>query len=154
MNPASGRVLALDLGAVRVGLAISDPLGITAQPLGVIPREGRAKLVLRVRGLIEEHGAARILVGHPLLLSGEAGEKARDAEDIAAALRDAVGLPVRLWDERLSTRQAERALLEGNVRRERRRGSVDAMAAALILQSFLDATGGTPSEDGYFSSSR
>lgn len=136
-----------------MGLAISDPLGITAQPLGVVPREGRAKLVTRVRQLVEEHGAAMLVVGHPLLLSGESGEKAREAEETAEALRAAVGVPVLLWDERLSTRQAERALLEGNVRREQRRRSVDAMAAAVVLQSYLDATAGAPPDDRYFSSS-
>lgn len=136
----AGRVLAIDPGEARIGVAVSDPLGITAQPIGFVARRGEARDLEAIRGLVSQHEAVRVVVGHPLRLSGEAGEAARRAGALADRLREALGgTPVELWDERLTTAQAERALLEGDVRRNRRRRAVDAIAAALILQSWLDA---------------
>lgn len=138
------RVLALDVGDARVGVAVSDPLGITAQPSGFFPRVGARADLARVRDLVARHGAVRVVVGHPLLLSGEAGARARDAETFAEKLRDGLGgIGVDLWDERLTTAQAEREMIEGGVRRKRRKEAVDAVAAALILQSWLDAHRGS-----------
>jgi putative Holliday junction resolvase len=135
-----GRVLGLDLGDVRIGVAVSDPLGLTAQPEPHLRRIGPRKDLDQVRQLVERHGVERVIVGHPLLMSGESGERARQAEAFAERLREHLGgTPVELWDERLTTVQAERTLLTDNVRRDRRKQVVDGMAAALILQSWLDA---------------
>jgi putative Holliday junction resolvase len=137
-----GRVLALDLGTVRVGLALSDPLRITGQPLGRLARRALRRDLQALTDLVRENDVAVVVVGHPLLMSGVAGERALDAEAFAERLRAAVSCPVVLWDERLTTVQAERALLEGNVSRRNRKTVVDAAAAALLLQSWLDAQGG------------
>jgi putative Holliday junction resolvase len=132
-------VLALDVGEVRVGLALSDPMGWTAQPHGFVPRHPKRAFVEAVRAIVETREVVRAVVGLPLLLSGEKGARAVDAESVAAALREALDIPVETWDERLTTVQAERALREGSVRRADRRRKVDAVAAAVLLQSYLDA---------------
>jgi len=134
-----GRVLAIDLGTVRVGLALSDPLRLTGQPLGRLDRRALRDGLDALTDIIRERGVSVVVVGHPLLMSGLAGERAADAEKFADRLRAAVPIPVVLWDERLTTVIAERALVEGNVRRKARREVVDAAAAALLLQSWLDA---------------
>lgn len=139
MTLPAGRVLGVDLGDARIGLAISDPIGLTAQPLGWVPGGGRKACVARVAAAAREHGAVTIVVGHPLLMSGTAGERAGSAAAFARALGALVEASVVLWDERLSTVQAQRALIGGGVRRGRRREVVDQVAAALILQSWLDA---------------
>lgn len=142
MTRPNGRLLALDLGSVRVGVAVSDPLGLTASPSGWFPRRGPVKDVAAVRDLVVEHEAVGVVVGHPLRLTGEAGDTARESEAFAERLRaGGIDVPVILWDERLTTVQAERAMIEGGVRREKRRGAVDAVAAAILLQSYLDAAG-------------
>lgn len=138
-----GRVLAVDLGTVRVGLALSDPLRLTGQPLGRLPRRA---LGAGLQGLIEvvrANDVAVVVVGYPLLMSGAAGSRALDAREFAERLRSRIACPVVLWDERLTTVQAERALLSGNVKRRARRDVVDATAAALLLQSWLDAQEGS-----------
>jgi putative Holliday junction resolvase len=134
-----GRVLAIDLGTVRVGFALSDPLRVTGQPFGRLDRRKLRDDLEALTAIIREREVAVVVVGHPLLMSGEAGERAADAEKFADRLRAAVSIPVVLWDERLTTVQAERALVEGNVRRKARRDVVDAAAASLLLQSWLDA---------------
>lgn len=147
MTPSGGRLLGVDLGQVRIGLALSDPLGMTAQPLEAVPAVGPRKDVERVAVLASERDVATIVVGLPLLLSGEEGDGARSARLFAERLSDRLGqVRIELWDERLTTVQAERVLIEGGVRRRRRKQLVDGIAAALILQSFLDAqdAGGAP----------
>jgi len=140
MTVPKGRVLAVDLGDVRVGVAVSDPLGVTAQPLPTIPARIAGGAVGAVAALIGEHGAGEVVVGLPLLMSGEEGERARLARSFARRLSERVpGVVVTLWDERLSSVEAERRMGEGGVRSRDRRGRVDAVAAALILQSYLDA---------------
>jgi putative Holliday junction resolvase len=145
LNEEPGRVLAVDLGEQRIGLALSDPLRITAQPLETLRCVGPRKDLQAIVDRARQHDVARIVVGLPLLLSGEEGAKAADAREVAERLRRRLrDVPVELWDERLTTVQAERAMIEGNVRRRARRKRVDTVAAALILQSYLDArsTGG------------
>jgi putative Holliday junction resolvase len=135
-----GRILALDLGESHIGYALSDPLGITAQPAGSLDARGPKADVRAVLALVREHAVLRVVVGHPLLLSGKPGANAAKAEAFAARLRAGAGdVEVELWDERLTTREAERALISANVRRAKRRQVVDSMAAALLLQSYLDA---------------
>lgn len=138
MTEPRGRVAALDVGDVRVGIALSDPMGWTAQPAGFVRRRPEKAFVDAIRALVEGREVVRLVVGHPLLLSGERGERARDAEAVAERLRREFGIPVELWDERLTTVQAERSLREAAVRGAKRRERVDAVAAALLLQSYLD----------------
>lgn len=139
MTDPRPRVLAIDLGTVRVGLALSDPLRLTAQPAGKLPRRSLKDRLEPLLEIVRRHEVGLVVVGHPLLMSGEAGESAKDAETFAARLRSETAVPVVLWDERLTSVQANRALLEGDVRRSKRREVVDAAAAALLLQSWLDA---------------
>ncbi|MDX1389421.1 MAG: Holliday junction resolvase RuvX [Acidobacteriota bacterium] len=142
MTPDPGRILGLDLGDVRVGLALSDPLGITAQPAGTLDRKGGPPLVERIRSLVAEHGVTRIVVGRPLLLSGAVGERAAESEAVARQLRAVLpDVEVELWDERLTTAEAERVMIAADVSRKKRRSKIDTLAAVLILQSYMDARG-------------
>ena len=124
---------------MRVGLALSDPLRITGQPMGHLERRILGKDLRALIDIVTEKDVSTVVLGHPLLMSGVAGERAQDAEKFAERLRAALPCPVLLWDERLTTVQAERALREGNVDGRKRRLVVDAAAAALLLQSWLDA---------------
>ena len=130
------RVLALDLGEARVGVALSDPLGMTAQPLEVVERH---RLLKRLPELIAEYEVQRIVVGLPLRLDGSKGQAAQSVKATAKEIEAAVKLPVELWDERLTTAQAQRMLIGADVSRKGRKSAVDKIAAALILQSYLDA---------------
>lgn len=133
-----GRVLALDLGDVRIGVAISDEDRRVAVPLGTV-RTGAPRDLHTIAELVREHDVALVVVGHPLSLSGERGDAARKAETFAEALRGVLPVPVALQDERLSTVEAERALREAGARGRRRRRAVDRSAATVILQAYLDA---------------
>jgi putative Holliday junction resolvase len=137
-----GPVLALDLGDARIGVAVSDPDRRMAVPVGTV-RTGAPDDLRAVAAIARERGVGLIVVGHPLLLTGEAGDRARHAEAFAEALRAFAGLPVLLQDERLSTRQAERELRDAGVRAIARRRTVDASAAVVILDAFLARGGAT-----------
>ena len=132
-----GRVLGLDLGDARIGVAISDEARRMAVPLGTV-RTGAPADVRAIADLIREHGVTLVVVGHPLLLSGEAGERAHHAERFAAAIGQVLGVPVRLQDERLSTVEAERALRESGTTGRDLRRTIDRSAATVILQAWLD----------------
>lgn len=132
------RVLGLDLGTRRIGAALSDPTGTIASALDVIPADGRARVFARIAELVKTHDVTRIIVGLPTRLDGTEGAEARRARQFAAALQQEIGVPVELLDERLSTAEAERAMLEADASRARRRERRDAVAAALILQRYLD----------------
>src|SRR5579875_51078 len=131
------RTLAVDYGERRVGIALSDPTGLIASALTVIQRETDEQVVDVIAGLVVEHGVERIIVGNPITMKGEVGEKAQKAALFAQQLRERVSIPVELFDERLTTVSAERALLEGDVRRKRRRSIIDAVAATILLQNYL-----------------
>jgi putative Holliday junction resolvase len=133
-----GRVLALDLGQSRIGVAISDPERRVAVPLGTI-RTGAPADVKAIAAIVREQGVSQIVVGHPISMSGRAGEAADLAERFADALKGFLGVPVLLQDERLTTVQAERQLGEAGVRGRARREVVDQAAATIILQSYLDS---------------
>lgn len=136
---AAGPVLGLDLGDVRIGVALSDPERRLAVPIGTV-HVGRPPGELRaIAGLVNEHGATLIVLGLPLSMSGERGPRAQLTESFAETLRTFVAVPVALIDERLSTAEAERALRTAGVRGKDRRAVVDASAAAVILQGWLDA---------------
>ncbi len=146
MSAGAGRVLAIDLGAVRIGLALSDPIGMIAQPLSALERTAKASDLRELGRLVREYEIKKAVVGLPLLLSGKEGSAAAGARAFAAELRAEVcDLDVALWDERLTTREVERMLIEADVKRGRRKRIVDSLAATLILQSYLDAR---PREDG------
>ncbi len=137
--PEKGRVLGLDLGDVRIGVAISDPDRRLAVPLGTV-RTGAPADLKAIAKLVGENDVTLVVVGHPLLMSGQAGARAKQAEGFADALRRSLGVPVVLHDERLSTAEAERALKEAGAGGRDRRGAVDRSAATVILQSYLDAS--------------
>jgi len=150
--PTEGRVLALDPGERRIGVALSDELGILASPLCILQRRAPDR-VQAVAHLVREHGAVEILVGFPRTLRGEIGPQARRVERFVQELRDAIDVPVRLWDERYSTAEATARLAasrggsgrggSGSSRpssgRRARAVHVDAVAAAVILQEYLDS---------------
>ncbi len=132
-----GRVLGLDLGDVRIGVAISDERRRLAVPLGTVHTGAPADLKA-IASLVREHGVTLVVVGHPLLLSGEAGGQARHAEAFADALRGFLGIEVVLHDERLTTVEADRALRAAGADGRRRRRVVDRSAATILLQAYLD----------------
>ncbi len=132
------RVLALDIGERRIGVAISDAGGTIALTVGVIPRRSRRQTFADIQALVDAHQAERIVVGLPLRMDGAEGEAAAGARMFAERLREVVPLPVELQDERLSTAEAERVMIAGDVRRSRRRAARDAVAAAIFLQTYLD----------------
>jgi putative Holliday junction resolvase len=134
-----GRILGLDLGQSRIGVAISDPRRQMAVPLGTV-RTGAPADVRAIAAMVKELGVTAIVVGQPLSMSGRKGEEADHAEKFAQALRDFLGVPVFLQDERLTTVQAERSLREAGVGGRDRRRVVDQAAATLILQAYLDRT--------------
>jgi putative Holliday junction resolvase len=131
-------VLAVDPGSKRVGLAVSDPTGTIAQALVTLPAEPHDTLVTRLTKIADEQQVKSIVVGLPRRLDGSEGPEAKAARVLARELREASRLPVELVDERLTTAAAERSLIEGGVRRESRRASIDRVAATLLLQSHLD----------------
>lgn len=133
-----GRVLGLDLGDARIGVAVSDDDRRLAVPVGTIHTGAPADLKA-MAGLVTEHAATAVVVGLPLSLSGKRGPAAVKAEAFAEALRSTLGIPVELQDERLSTVEAERTLREAGVSGKRRRRQVDEVAATVILQAWLDA---------------
>lgn len=133
----AGRVVGLDPGERRIGVALSDPLGIIAQPHSVLDRK-TDDVIGRLRALVKEHGVLRVVVGLPVSLSGDEGRSAEAAREFGRAVEQELGVDVTYHDERFTSVQAEAALLEGNVRREDRRNVRDKVAAAIMLQGFLD----------------
>ena len=140
-GPPGGRVLGLDLGAARIGVAVSDEDRRVAVAVGTV-RTGAPTDLRSIAALVRAHGVTTVVVGEPLLMSGEAGEAARHARAFADALRAVVDVPVELFDERLTTVEAERRLADAGVGGRRRRGVVDQVAATVILQAYLDARRG------------
>ncbi len=133
------RVLGLDVGDRRIGVAVSDPLGLTAQRLDNLERQGAQKDVEAVCALVEQYGVGTIVVGLPLTMQGEQGPQAKKVSAFSQALRGRVSVPIQMVDERLTTVQGERALIEMKTSRRKRKQMIDAVAAQLILQSFLDS---------------
>lgn len=142
MAEPKGRVLALDLGEVRIGVAISDPDRTVALPAGTLKAAGGVDDLKAVARMVAETGAVEVVVGHPLSLSGERGPAAHKAEEFAEGLRLMLKVPVQLQDERLSTVEAERGLREAGTRGRRQREVVDQAAASLVLESYLAKTPG------------
>ncbi len=141
MNIPEGRLLGLDYGSRRIGVAVSDPLGITAQPLPPIRRQGDDRDIEAIAGTARDYDVAGVVLGLPLHLDGREGTQAQKAIRFAAKIRERLGLPVATWDERMTTAQAERHLIESGVSREKRKDIRDSLAAVFILQSVLDFRG-------------
>lgn len=131
------RVLAIDYGRKRIGLALSDALGMTARPLAVLSRTNRRNDLRRLREICREHSVGRIVVGHPKDMSGEAGEMANEAKRFAGRLQTELGLPTELLDERLTSWEAEHAFPEAKSRR-RKGAPSDDLAAAILLREYLE----------------
>jgi putative holliday junction resolvase len=134
-------VLGLDVGSKTIGLALSDPLGITAQGLETIRRRNKRSDLAQLEKVIRDHEVGAIVVGYPLKMSGFEGPQAEKMQSFADELRRHFDLPVHLWDERLTSAQANRLLRETEMSIKRRREVVDQMAAVLILQNWMDAHG-------------
>jgi len=132
------RLLGLDVGSRTIGVAVSDPLGITAQGVGVWRRKGREKDLAYLKEVCEAYDVGKIVVGLPLRTDSRKGPEAEEVERFAREIEAATGKPVVLWDERFTTRIAQRALIEAGLRRERRRELVDMTAAVLILQGDME----------------
>jgi putative holliday junction resolvase len=135
----SGRVLGLDVGARRIGIAVSDPLGITAQGLETLHRTNKRRDFERLQEVIREYGVQEIVVGLPLRMSGAEGTQSEKMRAFAEELGKKFGLPVHLWDERLTSAEANRFLRETELSIEKRGKAVDRMAAVLILQGWMES---------------
>lgn len=132
------RILAVDPGSKQVGLALSDPTETIATALSTLPATPADTLAERIASVAAAQSAERIIIGLPLRLDGSRGPEAAAAERLAASVRKASRLPVQMVDERLTTAAAERSLIEGGVRRQKRRASIDRVAAVILLQGHLD----------------
>ena len=136
------RVMGLDYGSKTVGVAISDPLGITAQGIETIERKEENKLrktLARIEELVKEYEVEKIVLGFPKNMNNTIGERAEKSLELKAMLERRIGIPVIMWDERLTTVEAARTLIESNVRRENRKKYVDKIAAVFIFQGYLDS---------------
>jgi putative Holliday junction resolvase len=134
------RWLALDLGHVRIGVALSDPLGLTAQPLLVLKSAGTQKDMIAIGELVNQYEVTQVIIGLPLNMDGTESSTTKKVRDFSGKLAGRLNVPVFFVDERLTSKQAERAMIEGDVRREDRRGKIDKVAAALLLQAALEGT--------------
>lgn len=133
------RVLAIDHGTKRMGIAISDELGMIAQPLEYVLAEPFDKFLARLKELIQEKQVELLLVGMPRNMDGSYGPAALKVQEFVTVLKEALTVPIKTWDERLTSAQANRFLIQADVRREKRKEKVDKMAAAILLQSYLDS---------------
>jgi putative Holliday junction resolvase len=139
LETARTRILALDLGKRRIGLAVSDPLGITAQGLPNLERRNKRGDLDSLAQLAAEREVGLFLMGNPMNMRGDEGRQSGWVRDFAEALERRTGLPVKLWDERLTTVQASRVLRESGIGIEKRAAAVDRLSAVILLQSYLDS---------------
>ena len=138
------RIMGLDYGSKTVGVAVSDSLGITAQGIETIERKEENKLrqtLARLEALVKEYEVEKIVLGFPKNMNNTIGERAEKSLEFKEKLERRIGVPVIMWDERLTTVEAERTLIESKVRRENRKKYVDKIAAVFILQGYLDSVG-------------
>jgi putative holliday junction resolvase len=137
-GPKPRRILAVDYGRKRIGLALSDELGLTAQPLAVLVHTNRQNTLRRLREICREHRVAHIIIGHPLHMTGEAGDMADEAARFAARLEKEIGIAAELVDERLTSWEAEQTMAETRSSSRRKRGPLDDVAAAILLREYLE----------------
>lgn len=136
------RILAIDHGTKRMGIALSDDMGMMAHPLEFIPAEPFKEFLARLKEIIHERQVELILVGMPRNMDGSYGPAALKVREFVAVLNETTAVPIKTWDERLTSAQANRFLIQADVRREKRKEKVDGAAAALLLQSYLDGLAG------------
>jgi putative Holliday junction resolvase len=141
---AAGRVLALDVGKRRIGLALSDPLMITAQGLDTVERTTIRDDLARLAAIAASNDVELLLVGMPLHMSGNEGRQAEYVREFATRLSDHTRIPVRYWDERMTSLEAERVLRQSGISIEKRARAVDRLAAVILLRSYLDSLSGEP----------
>src|SRR5262249_46994963 len=139
LTPPHTRILALDLGKKRIGLAISDPLGITAQGLPNLVRTNKRADLEALRRIAAEREAGMVLLGNPVNMRGDEGRQSGWVREFAQAIEQRLGLPVRFWDERLTSAQAQRVLRSSGISIEKRAAAVDRLSAVILLQSYLDS---------------
>lgn len=145
----TGRILALDVGKRRIGLAVSDPLGITAQGLPTLERTRIREDLAALSAIIAKYEVTRILAGDPIHMSGDRSRQSEYTREFADRLSKHTGLTVEFWDERWTSAQAERVLKESGISIEKRARAVDRMSAVILLESYLDSPAArTPEEDG------
>ena len=135
------RIMGLDYGSKTVGVAVSDPLGLTAQGLEIVRRKSENKLrqtLARIEEIAKEYGVEKIVLGFPKHMNNDIGERAEKSLEFKEMLERRTGLPVVMWDERLTTVEADRTMMETGIRRENRKEYVDMIAAVFILQGYLD----------------
>ncbi len=132
------RIMGLDIGTKRIGVAVSDETGTLAQGKGVVQRTTDKEAIDQIKESITENKVGEVVIGLPLNMDGSKGERAEDSEGFARILRGETGLPVKLWDERLSTKEVEAVLISADVSRSKRKKVTDKLAAQIILQSYLD----------------
>jgi putative Holliday junction resolvase len=133
------RILSLDFGEKRIGVAVSDALNIIAQSVGTIERKGIKNDLKKIKDLVREHDAGRLIVGLPLNMNGTEGKSANRAVDFVNELKKEIDIPVEMVDERLTTAQGERIFLEADLSRKKRKKNIDKIAAQLILQNYLES---------------
>ena len=136
------RIMGLDYGSKTVGVAVSDPLGLTAQGIEIVRRKSENKLrqtLARIEEIAKEYGVEKIVLGFPKHMNNDIGERAEKSLEFKEMLERRTGLPVVMWDERLTTVEADRTMMETGIRRENRKEYVDMIAAVFILQGYLDA---------------
>jgi putative holliday junction resolvase len=139
MSSELGRVMALDVGGRRIGVALSDSTRVLASPLTTLRAEPRPRVIGEIAALVARHEVAEMVVGLPLTLSGEIGPQARLVQAFAEELRAALAVPLHMFDERLTSVAADRMMQELGIKPERRRERIDEVAASIILQDFLDS---------------
>ena len=139
LTPPLSRILALDLGKKRIGLALSDPLRITAQGMPNLVRTNNRADLEALGALIREHGVGLVLLGNPINMRGAEGRQSGWVRDFAKTIRSRLGVPVQLWDERLTSVEAGRVLRQSGISIEKRAAAVDRLSAVILLQSYLDS---------------
>ena len=139
LTPPLSRILALDLGKKRIGLALSDPLRITAQGMPNLVRTNNRADVEALGALIREHGVGLVLLGNPINMRGAEGRQSGWVREFAETIRSRLGVPVQLWDERLTSVEAGRVLRQSGISIEKRAAAVDRLSAVILLQSYLDS---------------
>jgi len=138
MSREPGRIMALDVGGRRIGVALSDTTRVLASPLTTLRAEPRDRVIAQIAALVAQHEVAEVVVGLPLTLSGEVGPQAQTVQTFADELRRAVDVPLHLFDERLTSVAAERMMIDMGIKPERRKARIDEVAASIILQDFLE----------------
>jgi len=133
------KILGLDVGSKRIGMAISDALGVTAQGLSTLEIKNKENTLKELCNIVSEKEVKEVVVGLPLNMNGSHGPKAQEAARFADELKEKIKVPVKLWDERMSTMEAERVMIEAGASRNKRKKKIDKLAAQVILQSYLNA---------------